>query len=396
MTAGGDRNEAGAPFAHNLVRFVRHLRERGLSVTPQTSADLASVIEMVGMADRDDVYHGFRSVVVARPSELPVFDEVFAAFFGAGLFTAGSEARGPSVQLPRSGSTSRASASVLAAALSPQEDGTGEPVAEIVGGSYAERLGTRDFGDLTSEEADQVRRLLARMLWRPAETPSRRWRPARSGRRPDMRRTLRGLASPEGDLMPIAFSDRRLRRRPLVVLADISGSMERYTEMFLHFVHGAQGRLGRVESFVFATRLTRITREMRHRTPGEALDRVSSAVADWSGGTRIGEVIGTFNRDWSRRVTRGGAIALVISDGWDRGDPEVLAEEMARLSRSVHRVVWLNPLAGRTGYRPETRGMQAALPYVDDFLAAATILDLRDVVHLLESIPARRGSLVRR
>jgi hypothetical protein len=172
--------------------------------------------------------------------------------------------------------------------------------------------------------------------------------------------------------------------------------MERYSEMFLHFIHGAQGRLGRVESFVFATRLTRITREMRLRTTSDALERVSDAVLDWSGGTRIGEVIGTFNRDWSRRVTRGGAIALVISDGWDRGDPELLAMEMARLARSVHRVVWLNPLAGRAGYQPETRGMQAALPYVDDFLPAATILDLREVVQLLESVPARRGGLVRR
>jgi hypothetical protein len=396
VTGGGNRAEPAAPFVANLVLFVRHLRERGMSVTPQTSADLATVIEMVGLADRDDLYYGFRSVVVARPSDLAVFDEAFAAFFGAGLFTASYESRGPSVRLPRSEPTGRANAAVLGNAMSRDADATGELVAEIVGGSYAERLATRDFGGLSPEEAEEVRRLLARMLWRPAETPSRRWRPARSGHRPDMRRTLRRLTSPEGDLMPIAFRDRRLRRRPLVVLADISGSMERYSEMFLHFIHGAQGRLGRVESFVFATRLTRITREMRLRTTSDALERVSDAVLDWSGGTRIGEVIGTFNRDWSRRVTRGGAIALVISDGWDRGDPELLAMEMARLARSVHRVVWLNPLAGRAGYQPETRGMQAALPYVDDFLPAATILDLREVVQLLESVPARRGGLVRR
>jgi len=391
-----DDGGPGAPFAHNLVLFVRHLRERGISVTPQTASDLTTVTRAVGLADRDDVYHGFRAVVVSRPSELSVFDEVFAAFFGAGLFTAGYETRGDPVSLPGSDRGARVNAPVLGRAGVSADDGSGETVAEITGGSYAERLASRDFADLTAVEAEEVRRLLARMLWQPAETPSRRWRPARSGRRPDMRRTLRGLASPEGDLMTIAFKDRRLRQRPLVVLADISGSMERYTEIFMHFIHGAQGRLGRVESFVFATRLTRITREMRRRTPSEALNRVAASVVDWSGGTRIGEVVGTFNREWARRVTRGGAIGLIISDGWDCGEPEDLAAEMNRFSRSVHRVVWLNPLAGHAGYRPETRGMMAALPHVDDFLPAATIVDLKDVVQLLESIPARRGSLVRR
>jgi uncharacterized protein with von Willebrand factor type A (vWA) domain len=174
----------------------------------------------------------------------------------------------------------------------------------------------------------------------------------------------------------------------LIVMADISGSMELYAEMFLHFIHAAQGRLGRLEAFVFATRLSRITREMRLRDPHYALARVSASVDDWSGGTRIGEALGGFNRDWSRRMARGGAVGLIISDGWDTGDPALLDVEMARFARSVHRVVWLNPLASRAGYVPEARGMRTVLPYIDDFLAASSLLDLREVVRLLESLPS--------
>lgn len=205
-----------------------------------------------------------------------------------------------------------------------------------------------------------------------------------------MRRTMRKLVGPGGDMMQLAMAQRKPRRRPLVVLADVSGSMERYAEMFLHFLHAAQGRLGRVETFVFATHLSRITRELRHRLPETALRQVGDAVDDWSGGTRIGDAVEQFNTDWARRVTRGGAIGLVISDGWDTGDPELLGSQMARFARSMHRVIWLNPLAGRVNYAPETRGMQAALPYIDDLLSAANILDLREVVMLLESIPSRR------
>ncbi len=257
------------------------------------------------------------------------------------------------------------------------------------GASYAERLATRDFADLDQTERDEVHRLIARMVWRPADTVSRRWGPSRTGVRPDLRRSLRQAVRPEGDVMPLAMRDRRPRRRNVVVLADISGSMERYTEMFLYFMHAAQGRFGRMEAFVFATRLSRITREMRMRRPDQAMERIGAAVEDWSGGTRIGEALLEFNRDWSRRVTRGGVVALIISDGWDTGDPELLSTEMDRLARTAFRVVWLNPLAAREGFAPETRGMRAALPHVDHFLPAASVVDLRDVVRLLESVPAR-------
>ncbi len=391
MIGGGSLD--GAVVSRNLVRFVRALRGRGLAVGPGTAADLAGAVDAVGLVDRDDLRSAFRAVTVVRPAERPIFDEVFDRFFGEGAVVAdGGDVE--TVALPGDGEPARVTLPVLSKGAGEVVDDT-MMIEEIVGGSYVERLGGRDFGDLDDEEAQEVRALIARMVWRPADTRSRRWRSARDGSRPDLRRTLRHLAGPSGDLMLLSYRAPRIRRRPLVVLADISGSMERYTEMFLHFVHAAQGRLGRVESFVFATRLTRITREMRRRSPAEAIAEASAAVEDWSGGTRIGEALRTFNWEWSRRVTRGGAIGLVISDGWDTGDPELLSTEMARFARSVHRVVWLNPLAGRAGYAPETRGMRAVLPHVDDLLAAASVQDLRTVVRLLESVPARRGAVGR-
>lgn len=376
----------------NLVHFVRYLRSFGLPVGPGTAGRLAEAIDAVGLESRTDLYYALRAVVITRHTQQPVFDEAFELFFGSGR--GGSEAISLATEQPsRDRETARIQAPVLAPRGGPGEAGDEiEQVNEVAGGSYSERLARRDFGELGSAEIEQVRRLIDRMMWQPADAPSRRWAAAGKGTRPDMRRTLRSVTGPKGDLMPLEMANRRTRKRPLVVIADISGSMERYTQLFLYFIHAAQGRLGRVESFVFATRLSRITREMRLRNPDQALRRVGQQVEDWSGGTRIGECFEAFNREWSRRVTRGGAISLIISDGWDTGDPALLDAEMARMARSFHRVVWLNPLAGRAGFAPETRGMRTVLPHVDDFLAAGSLVDLRAVVRLLESIPSRRGA----
>lgn len=371
-------------FTANLVHFVRYLRATGLGVKPQTATELAAAARAVGLANREDVYHAFKAVTVVRPTEVPRFDEAFELFFGATrpkiIFSDESEGA--------FGSEEERSASLplLAPSTSDIADEELEEVSDIVGGSYAERLASKDFADLTETEREEILRMIARMRWRPADAASRRWLPATRGPRPHLRRTFRGLAGPEGDLMPLAYADRRPRKRPLVVIADISGSMDRYSEMFLNFVHAAQGRLGRVEAFVFSTRLSRITRELRQRDATQALRRVGDTVDDWAGGTRIGEAFQEFNWQWSRRVTRGGAIGLIISDGWDTGDPALLDVEMRRFARSMHRVIWLNPLAGRPGFAPETRGMQAALPYIDDLLAAGSLRDLTDVIRLLESV----------
>lgn len=199
------------------------------------------------------------------------------------------------------------------------------------------------------------------------------------------------MTGPHGDLIPLAFSKRRPRQRPLIVLADISGSMERYSEMLLHFIHGAQSRFQRVEAFVFATRLTRVTRQLKRRDAGQALREVAVAVPDWSSGTRIGESLRTFNQLWSRRVVSGGPVVLIVSDGWDTGDPSLLAAEMRRLRRSVHRVIWLNPLAGHEGFTPEARGMAAALPFLDELVAGGTARNLEELIDLLQDSQTTGG-----
>lgn len=375
------------PFTHNLVHFTRYLRAHGLRVVPETTTDLIDAAQAVGLGERDDAYYAFRAVTVSRPEELPVFDAAFDLFFGSGRRSLSTVApielkvhpRGPRVH-------------IIAPAKVDAEGGKDDAsdVSDQVGASAVERLATRDFSDLTGSEYAEVKRLIARMVWRPADAFSRRWAPATGGARPDLRRTLRKLSGPTRDLMPLAMTAPKSRRRPLLVIADVSGSMERYTEMLLYFIHAARGRLGKVEAFVFSTGLSRITRELRHRDPQVSLSEVGAVVHDWSSGTLIGGAFAEFNKRWSRRVTRGGPVAVVISDGWDRGDPGLLRKEFAAFARSVHRVVWLNPLAGRHGFEPQTRGMQAVLPFVDDFMPVGNLADLTAVVRLLESVPKRK------
>jgi uncharacterized protein with von Willebrand factor type A (vWA) domain len=381
----------GTVASANLVMFVRSLRSSGFSVATETTRQLVDASILVGLDSGSDVREAFRAVVVNRQSQNRKFEEIFDQFFSADLVISldGVVDRMAERRPLQSVSRIRVDGGEDA---DPTEDH--DEVLDIVGGSASERLMDVDFADLTDEEAASVAALLANMTWSPSAAASRRWQPSRSGHVPDMRRTLRMLTGPGGDLMPLAFSERRPRQRPLIVLADISGSMERYSEMLLHFVHGAQYRFDRVEAFVFATRLTRITRQLRRRNPGDALAEVALKVPDWSGGTRIGEAMGSFNQNWSRRVGGGGPIALIVSDGWDTGDPSHLALEMRRLARSVHRVIWLNPLAGHDGFGPEARGMAAALPFVDDLLAGGTARNLVDLVQLLQRSNAERRSTV--
>lgn len=381
-------HSGAAAFTRNVIHFGRYLRARGLEVTPPTGMELLSAARLLGLVDGRDIRHAFRSLVVTRPDQLPVFESAFDLFFGRGR-------RRPPVAESGSEQLTQSHLPVLSPAGRDSEEEMRES-SEQLGASYRERLGMRDFGELTPDEIAEVRRMIAAMAWRPAETLSRRWLADSRGRRPDMRRTLRNAVGPGGELIAMEFRSRKPRRRPLIIVADVSGSMEKYVEMLLYFAHAAPARMGRVETFVFSTRLTRITHELRRRDPAAALRLVSGRVHDWSGGTRIGESLETYNRDWSRRVARGGPIGMIISDGWDRGDPGILGREMARFSRSVHRTIWLNPLAGRAGYSPETRGLKAALPFVDDFLPAARLVDLAGVVRLLESIPSTPKPMARR
>ncbi|MCL1598519.1 MAG: VWA domain-containing protein [Actinomycetia bacterium] len=382
----------GEIAAGNLVVFVRSLRSNGFAVTPATTEQLVEAARIVGMHRGDDIREAFRAVVVTSRSQNSMFDDLFDRFFTGEVVIALDAVveriaqRTPLHRAPRIGAMGSSS-----------DDGGDdrEDVLDVVGGSESERLIDVDFAELSDDEAVAVAAILATMTWSPSSVRSRRWRPASGGPVPDLRRTMRMMTGPGGDLMPLAFSERRLRQRPLLVIADVSGSMERYSEMLLHFIHGAQFRFRTVESFVFSTRLTRITRQLRRRDPTEALADVARAVPDWSGGTRIGDAIGTFNRRWSRRIGGAGPIALIISDGWDTGDPEHLGLEMRRLSRAVHQVIWLNPLAGHAEFTPQARGMAAALPFVDDLLAAGTARNLVDLIGLLQSSDRARSVAAR-
>jgi len=228
--------------------------------------------------------------------------------------------------------------------------------------------------------------MMTRLFWQLGERRTRRREPGK-GRWLDLRRTLRLNLRHGGEILRWAEREPKFKPRPLVVIADISGSMERYTRLLLHFIYGlTQGLDQPVESFVFSTRLTRITRQIGQRNIDRALRDVGRTVNDWAGGTRIGDAVKAFNFDWGRRVLGRGAVVLLISDGWDRGDPLLLSREMGRLHRSCHRLVWLNPLLGSPEYEPLTRGIQAALPHLDDFLPVHNLASLEDLAARLAAL----------
>ena len=366
-----------APFAglDVLVGFVSRLRHEGLPVAAGASADVVKAIGVVGLVPPGDVFYALRAVCCTDASQYPLFARVFMDFFRSRAAPALVNVTPQSKEW-----------AIKTSGDSGEEGDGGQSLYRTSGASGLERLARRDFATLSPNEEKEIRALIDAMVWAPAAARSRRVQPALHRGRPDLRRTLRGTVGPEADLMKLRYAQRKQRRRPLIFIADVSGSMERYTEMLLYFAHVARGRMGRMEAFVFATHLTRITRQLERRDPSAAIAEVAAAVTDWSSGTRIGEAVAAFNRQWSRRVGRGGPVAIVVSDGWDRGDPSLLAAEMARLHRSVHRVIWLNPLAGRPAYAPLTRGLKAALPFVDDFLPVTNFSNLQKVVEVLESV----------
>jgi uncharacterized protein with von Willebrand factor type A (vWA) domain len=256
--------------------------------------------------------------------------------------------------------------------------------------SAQEILRQKDFSELDPDELIAVKNLIKELIWQLGQKQTRRYRPGR-GLMIDMRRSLRRNLHYGGEILQWSYRQPKIKPRPLVVIADISGSMERYTNLLLHFTYSlAIGLEQSVESFVFSTRLTRITYQLRNKDVDAVIKDVSQTVPDWSGGTRIGDALKRFNFDWARRVSGHGAVILLISDGWDRGAPELLANEISRLQRSCHRLVWLNPLLGSLDYEPLTRGMQAALPYVDDFLPIHNLASLEELAVQLIRMEKRR------
>ena len=381
-------------FVENLVVFGRLLRRVGFDVPVGRILDLTEALTHVDLNARDEVFHTCRALLVQRHEQLAVFSELFDAFWRdhENPFALHSTS-------VRDARTAAARASAAAGVLPPdespsEEDGSDQPQEGVVQTwSEVGGLAHKDFGEFSPEEMARARFALERLAWIPGERRTRRWVRGR-GPRVDIRRALMRSVRTGGEIITLPTRRRRTRPRPLVLLCDVSGSMERYSRMLLHFAHGLAHSRGRLEVFLFATGLTRVTRQIRLRRLQEAVDAVSGIVPDWSGGTRIGPALRQFHQRWARRVLHQAPVVLLISDGWDRGDPNILREEVARLQRSCHRLIWLNPLIGTIDYAPLTRGLQAALPFVDDFLAARTLADLAELaVHLsavASGAPSRR------
>ena len=378
---------------HNLLLFGRLLRRLGLDVHFGRMLDAVGVIEDVGVKRRADFRFALRTLLVHRRDDLPLFDEAFEVFWRQrkdrrstmDLRSMGEQRRyrQPEVGPPPPGRSSNGSSGEV-----------GEPKNDSIDltRTYSARevLRTKDFSDYTPEEASEARIMMASLAWDLGVRRTRRWGPG-NGPHLDLRRSMRRSIQFGGELIRLPTRRRKEKPRRLVLVCDVSGSMERYTRMLLHFTHSLYGGLdNQVEAFLFATRLSRVTKHLSHRDVNQAVAEVARVVPDWSGGTRIGQVLKTFNFKWARRSLGWGSVVLIVSDGWDRGEPELLGREMARLHRSCNRLIWLNPLAGSDEYQPSTRGMQAAEPHIDDLLPVNNLAALEDLARHLNSLSSSR------
>ena len=378
-----------------LAAFARLLHDAGLDAGPGRLTTATRALGEIDLRDSAAFRDSLRACFVSRKEELVLFDAAFDIFWAPpDPRVAAGAIPGRRRPLPLPPERARAWLQALGLNRSqlPQETGDDGVPPSSSGYSAEELLRKKDFESMTWPETEQVKRLLRQSPWHVAERRTRRLRPSRGGR-VDLRRTARHSIRSSGELIRLLHRQPRLRRRPLVLLCDVSGSMERYSRLLLIFAHSVARRED-VETFVFSTRLTRVTRLLRRRDIDQALSEVGKQVHDFSGGTRIGQALAEFNRRWARRVLGHGAVTILISDGWDRGDPRQLGTELERLRRMSYRLIWLNPLLGSKGYEPITRGMAAALPHTDDFLAAHNLMALDELGELLAGLdrrkPARR------
>jgi uncharacterized protein len=350
------------------VAFAHVLRRWGIVIPVGRLPLYAEALGAIDLSSRAAVYWAGRATLVTRPEDLAAYDAAFAQFWEGGP---------PPV--------ARLTVATPVAVEIPAEEGSApgpdrgpeEPDhTEVVRYSAVETLRQKDFAAYTAEDFEAARRLMTSLRLRPASRPSRRLRAARSGRQPDLRRTVRRALRTGGEAVSLAWRAPGAQPRRLVMLCDISGSMEPYSRALLRFAQAAVVGRPKVEVFALGTRLSRLTRQLSSRDPDAALAAAGRAVADWSGGTRLGEGLRSFNDRWGVRGMARGAIVVILSDGWDRGDPAELAEQMGRLHRVAHRVVWVNPLKAAPGYAPLARGMAAALPWVDAFVEGHSLAAL--------------------
>jgi uncharacterized protein len=380
--AASSRGRLGFRLTGRLALLAASMRAAGARVGVDELIAAHRALAAVDPTDRSAAYFALRATLCSRRDDFVAFDAAFSELFVP-----------RAVPVPELPEELEAAGLVLPRIGVPAEE-VAVPVdaeAEVVPSAWsdAELLREKDFADYTDAERQLARRVMRRLAGAGPKRPSRRTRPARRrgapphAARPDLRRTIRSSLRTGGDPVQRHWREPSERPRPLVLVCDVSGSMEPYARMLLQYMQACVAARRRVEAFVFGTRLTRVTAELAGRDPDRALDRAADAAGDWSGGTRIGEALATLNREHGRRLGRG-AIVVLLSDGWDRGDPEQLSAEMARLARCAHTLVWLNPLKAHPGYEPLTRGMQAALPHVDHFLSGNSLASLAHLADLME------------
>jgi uncharacterized protein with von Willebrand factor type A (vWA) domain len=365
----------------HVVTFGRVLREAGLEVGPQRIQDALTGLDRVELARRDDVYWTLRQTLVSRAEDLTAFDSAFTAWFERAPVQ-------PRVRKVRQ-QTMRPSLAFAEAGDEAPEAGA---QLQSKGWSAEEILRRKDFASLTPEELEHVKKLIAQAGACRPERRSRRLRPHHRGRELDLRRIVRGSLGTGGDVAERSFRRRTHVPRKVVLLCDVSGSMEAYARALLLFVHAVVGTGRGVEAFAFGTRLTRLTPELADRDPEKALEAAAHRVVDWTGGTRIGASLKAFNDEWGKRALTRGAVVVIASDGWERGEAGLVGREMARLARAAYAVVWVNPLKGSPEYQPLAGGMRAALPYVDRFLPGHNLASLEGLGDVLAGIERRHAA----
>ncbi len=389
MVASSDRPSAGDASVDHVVQgvppdiervavaFARFLRAEGIVVPMSSTLLFVDALQQVGIATRDDVYWAGRATLVRRPEDIPLYDRVFDALWMRGRYESRDEGEVEHLTI----ATDEEDADDPDD--SPEGDDDGDDII-TVRFSTTEVLAHKDFAEYTAAELAEARQLMSRMRF--VGSPRRSRRRVRSKRmrgRPDLRRTVRAAIRAGGEPIHRSFTEPGERPRRLVLLLDVSGSMEAYSRALVRFVHAAVVGRTKVEAFALGTRLTRITRELSTRDPDAAIHRAADRVVDWSGGTRLGDGLRQFNDEWGQRGMARGAIVVILSDGWDRGEPAVMAEQMARLSRVAHKVVWVNPLKASPGYAPLAQGMAAALPYIHSFIEGHSLDSLEQLAEVI-------------
>ena len=380
-------------FAEHVIAFGRVLRRMGFNTGPAQMMVALEAVEKTGIRNKEDVREALKACLVQRKEEIDLFDQAFQVFWKAPsklpevmkwlLQNTKIPATTDSKGYHRVQEALRESKTPKPNSESDRDSESKVELDQILTYSATELLRQKDFSAFTNEEVAAAKKHLESLRWAIPPYPTRRLSTQFKGRQLDFHRTAQSGSRNAGEIIRLLHRGKKHKPRPLVVICDISGSMERYSRMLLHFMHTVSSQKQKVESFVFGTRMTRITHLLKNRDIDEAVTMVSQEVLDWSGGTKIGEAIKTFNFVWLRRVLKSNSVVLIISDGWDRGDTTLLSHEMHRLRRSCHKLLWLNPLMGFEDYEPLTKGMVAALPHVDELRSVHNLMSIEQLARVL-------------